>query len=323
MGISTPAGVGGTEQPADASASAGALDAAELKVRVRAPGEPRRVAYLYLAPALLFYLIFAFGPLLYTTWLSFFRWDGITVGTWVGLDNYDRVLSDPAIRSSFVHSLVLIVFYSIVPCALGMFLASVMAHSRIRGVGFFRAVLFLPQTIATVVVAIAWVWIYGQAGPLNEGLRAIGLGGLTRSWLGDFNLALPAVGLVGTWVMFGLCMVLFVAGIQKIPLTLYEAARVDGAGFLREFFAVTVPGLRNEIVVAATLTTITALRNFDIIYNTTSGGPGGETAVPSWLMFHNAFDLSRVGFAASIAVALTIIITAVALLIGRLSRPVT
>ena len=95
---------------------------------------------------------------------------------------------------------------------------------------------------------------------------------------------------------------------------------MDGAGFVREFFAVTLPGLRNEIVVAATLTTITALRNFDIIYNTTSGGPGGETEVPSWLMFHNAFDLSRVGFAASIAVVLTIIITTVALAIGSLSR---
>src|SRR4051794_21385300 len=190
MGISTPAGVGDTGQPASARAPAGVADIPRLRVQVRAPGEPRRVAYLYLAPALLFYLIFAFGPLLYTTWLSFFRWDGLTVGTWVGLDNYDRVLSDPAIRSSFVHSLVLIVFYALVPCVLGLFLASVMAHSRVRGVGFFRAVLFLPQTIATVVVAIAWVWIYGQAGPLNEGLRAIGLGALTRSWLGDFNFAL-------------------------------------------------------------------------------------------------------------------------------------
>ena len=318
MGISTPAGVGGTEQPAGAPASAGALDAPELKVRVRAPGEPRRVAYLYLAPALLFYLIFAFGPLIYTTWLSFFQWDGITVGKWVGLDNYDRVLSDPAIRSSFVHSLVLIVFYALVPCALGLFLASVMAHSRIRGVGFFRAVLFLPQTIATVVVAIAWVWIYGQNGPINQGLRAIGLGGLTRSWLGDFDLALPAVGLIGTWVMFGLCMVLFVAGIQKIPLTLYEAARVDGAGRLREFFAVTLPALRGELAVALTLTTIFALRTFDLVYVATSGGPGSTTTVPSFLVYQNAFANGRVGLASSVAVVLTVIIFAVAFVITRI-----
>jgi len=318
MGVSTPTGVGGTEQPAGAAAPAGALDARELKVRLRAPGEPRRVAYLYLAPALLFYLIFAFGPLIYTTWLSFFRWDGITVGEWVGLDNYDQVLSDPAIRSSFVHSLVLIVFYAIVPCVLGLFLASVMAHSRVRGVGFFRAVLFLPQTIATVVVAIAWVWIYGQRGPLNQALRAIGLGSLTRSWLGDFNLALPAVGLVGTWVMFGLCMVLFVAGIQKIPLTLYEAARVDGAGRLREFLAVTFPALRAEIAVALTLTTIFALRTFDLVYVATTGGPGSSTTVPSWLVYQNAFANGRVGLASAVAVVLTIIIFAVAFLITRI-----
>ena len=188
------------------------------RVRVRAPGEPRRVAYLYLAPAFVFYLLFAFGPLVYTTWLSFFEWDGLTVGTWVGLDNYDKVLSDPDIRASFVHSFVLIVFYAVLPCVLGLLLASVIAHSRVRGVTFFRAVLFLPQTIATVVVAIAWVWIYAPDGPLNEALRAVGLGSLARGWLGDFDLALPALGLVGTWVMFGLCLVLFLAGIQKIPI---------------------------------------------------------------------------------------------------------
>ena len=139
----------------------------------------------------------------------------------------------------------------------------------------------MPQTIATVVVALAWVWIYAPSGPLNESLRAIGLGSLARGWLGDFTFALPALGLVGTWVMFGLCLVLFLAGIQKIPTTLYEAARVDGAGRVREFFAVTLPGLRGELSVALTLTTIMALRTFDLIYVSTSGGPGTSTTVPS------------------------------------------
>ena len=295
-------------------------DQQQRRVRTRAPGEPRRVAYLYILPAFAFYALFALGPLLYTSYLSFFDWDGITVGTWAGLDNYRELWDDPGIRTSFVHSFVLIIFYAFLPCFLGLVLASLIAHSRVRGATFFRAVLFLPQTIATVVIAIAWVWIYAPDGPLNEALRAVGLGSLARGWLGDFDFALPALGLVGSWVMFGLCLVLFLAGIQKIPISLYEAARVDGAGRVREFFAVTLPGLRNELVVASTLTTITALRNFDIIYNTTAGGPGGETEVPSWLMFHNAFDLSRVGFAASIAVVLTIIITAVALAIGSLSR---
>jgi raffinose/stachyose/melibiose transport system permease protein len=288
------------------------------QVRVRAPGEPRRVAYLYLAPAFVFYLVFAFGPLAYTTWLSFFDWDGLTVGTWVGLDNYDEILSDPDIRASFVHSFVMIFFYAIVPVVLGLMLASLIAHSRVRGATFFRAVLFMPQTIATVVVAIAWTWIYAPDGPLNEALRAVGLGSIARGWLGDFSWALPALGLVGTWVMFGLCLVLFLAGIQKIPVSLYEAARVDGAGRVREFFAVTLPGLRGELAVALTLTTIMALRNFDLIYVATSGGPGTSTTVPSYLVYQNAFSTGRVGLAAAVAVVLTALIFVFAFAITRL-----
>jgi raffinose/stachyose/melibiose transport system permease protein len=279
-----------------------------LQVRERAPGAPRRVAYLYLAPAFLFYLLFAFAPLLYTAWLSFFRWDGLTVGTWIGLDNYKTVLSDPAIRASFVHAFVMIFFYAVLPVVLGLLLASLIAHSRVRGVTFYRSVLFMPQTIASVVVAIAWVWIYAPEGPLNEALRAVGLGSLARGWLGDFTFALPALGLVGTWVMFGLCLVLFLAGIQKIPITLYEAARVDGAGRLREFLAVTLPSLRGELSVALTLTTIMALRNFDLIYVSTSGGPGTSTTVPSYLVYQNAFSTGRVGLAACMAVVLTLLI---------------
>jgi raffinose/stachyose/melibiose transport system permease protein len=288
------------------------------QVRVRAPGEPRQVAYLYLAPAFFFYLLFAFGPLAYTTWLSFFDWDGLTVGTWVGLDNYDEVLSDPDIRASFVHSFELIFFYAVLPCVLGLLLVSVIAHSRVRGVTFFRAVLFMPQTIATVVVAIVWVWVYAPDGPLNEALRAVGLDSLARGWLGDFTWALPALGLVGTWVMFGLCLVLFLAGIQKIPQSLYEAARVDGAGRVREFFAVTLPGLRGELAVALTLTTIMALRTFDLIYVSTQGGPGTSTTVPSVLVYQNAFSNGRVGLAAAVAVVLTLLIFVVAFGITRL-----
>jgi raffinose/stachyose/melibiose transport system permease protein len=293
-------------------------DEQQRRVRDRAPGEPRRVAYLYIAPAFAFYLLFAFGPLLYTTWLSFFDWDGLTVGEWTGLDNYREVFEDEDIRESFVHALELIVFYALLPCLLGLLLASVIAHGRVRGMTGFRAVLFLPQTIASVVVAIAWVWIYAPDGPLNAALDAVGLESVSRGWLGDFTWALPALGLVGTWVTFGLCLVLFLAGIQKIPTSLYEAARVDGAGRVREFFAVTLPGLRGELAVALTLTTITALRTFDLIYVSTAGGPGTSTTVPSVLVYQNAFTNGKVGLAAAVAVVLTLIIFAVAFGITRI-----
>ena len=300
-------------------AAAGAADGAQaLRPRDRAPGEARRVAYLYLAPALLFYAVFALGPLLYTAWLSFFRWDGLTPGTWVGLDNYADVLGDEAIRSSFVHALVLIGFYSIIPVISGLALASILSHGHVRGVTLWRTLFFLPQTIATVVVAVAWVWVYAKDGPINQVLRGVGLDSLARSWIGDFDFALPALGIVGAWIMFGLCVVLFLAGMQRIPLTLYEAARVDGAGRLREFTVVTLPHLRGELAVALTVTMIFALRSFDLIYVATQGGPGTSTAVPSYLVYDNAFANGRVGLAAAIAVVLTIIILAVAGLIVRL-----
>jgi len=275
------------------------------RARKRAPGEPRNVAWLYILPGLLFYGLFTLAPLAHTVELSFFDWDGLTVGHYVGLANYREALSDPLVRDSFKHSAELIVFYALLPVALGLLLTAILTRHPVRGFTFFRTALFLPQMIAGVVVAQAWVWIYAANGPLNAFLRDIGLGSLARPWLGDFTWALPAVGGIGTWVTYGLCMVLFIAGAQSIPQSLYDAARVDGAGAVREFFAVTLPALRNQVVVAFVLTTINALRSFDIIYNATSGGPGTTTYVPSFYMYKNAFVFNRVGYAAAIAVILT------------------
>jgi raffinose/stachyose/melibiose transport system permease protein len=172
--------------------------------------------------------------------------------------------------------------------------------------------------ISTVSIAVIWRWIYSYDGPLNGLLRSVGLGGLVHTWLGDFTWALPSLGLIGTWFEFGLCMVLFVAGIQKIPLSLYDAARVDGASAWREFRAVTLPGLRNELVVAATITIIAALRSFDLVYVTTSGGPGTTTDVPALEIYNRAFTFGEVGSAAAIATVLSIIIAIIALAVTRL-----
>jgi raffinose/stachyose/melibiose transport system permease protein len=292
-----------TETAVEPGSETAARDRA--RARKRAPGEPRNVAWLYILPGLLFYGLFTLGPLLHTVELSFFDWDGLTVGHYVGLDNYREAFSDPLVRASFKHSAELIVFYALLPVVLGLLLTALLTRHRVRGFTFHRTALFLPQMIAGVVVAQAWVWIYASNGPLNELLGDIGLGSLARPWLGDFTWALPAVGGIGTWVTYGLCMVLFIAGAQSIPHSLYDAARVDGAGAVREFFAVTLPALRNQVVVAFVLTTINALRSFDIIYNATSGGPGTETYVPSYYMYRNAFVFNRVGYAAAIAVILT------------------
>ncbi|HEU4672474.1 MAG TPA: sugar ABC transporter permease, partial [Candidatus Limnocylindrales bacterium] len=211
-------------------------------------------------------------------------------------------------QESFLHAFILIGFYSIAPVGLGLLITAALSRRPIRGLTAFRTIVFLPQVLAAVVIGVAWQWMYDPQGPVNAALAAVGLDGLTRAWLGDFGVALPAVGIIGTWVTTGLCAVLFIAGVQQIPTDRYDAARVDGAGPVREFLAVTLPGLRNEVVVALLLTVIDALRAFDIIFVTTKGGPGTETYVPTLLIYKRAFQSGEVGSAASIAALLTAVV---------------
>jgi raffinose/stachyose/melibiose transport system permease protein len=268
----------------------------------RAPGEPRHVAYLYLLPGLALFAAFVLAPLVHAAWISLFEWDGVTPGRWVGFDNYQAVVDDPAIRRAFGHSAVLLVFYAVLPIVIGLLLAAAASRTRVRGLTPLRTIIFLPQVIALVVVAVTWRLIYQPTG-----------------WLGDFDLALPAVGLVGTWISYGLCFVLFMAGVQKIPQSLYDAARVDGAGPAREFFAVTLPALKGEIAVALTLTTISALRNFDLVYLTTSGGPGDATSVPALEVYTRAFRGGEVGGAAAIGVCVAAVIFVLSFGINRVA----
>jgi len=259
-------------------------------------------------------------PALDGAWISLFKWDGVTLGTWNGIGNYLDAVADPVVQASFIHAIVLIAFYSILPVCLGLLLTAALSRRPIRGLTAFRTVVFLPQVLAAVVIGVAWQWMYDPQGPVNSLLDAVGLNALTHAWLGDFTLALPAVGVIGTWVTTGLCAVLFIAGVQQIPLDRYDAARVDGAGPLQEFLAVTLPGLRNEIVVALLLTVIDALRAFDIIFVTTKGGPGTETYVPTILIYKRAFQSGEVGSAAAIAAILTAIILIISVGIRRLEE---
>ncbi|MFE9040225.1 carbohydrate ABC transporter permease [Streptomyces sp. NPDC007818] len=280
----------------------------------------RKVAYLYLAPALTLYTAFVALPWLHTVWLSFFTWDGVTPGTWAGLRNYATVLTDPALRSSILHALGFIGFYSLLPIALGLVLAAVIGGRGGRRYPVSRTILFLPQVVPLVAVGVTWKWMYATDGVVNQTLRALGLGSVTRAWLGDFTWAYLAVGLVGTWVMLGLCLIVFQAGIQKIDTSLYEAARIDGAGPVREFFAVTLPGLRAEIGVALTITVIAALASFDVVYVTTGGGPGDSTMVPGVLIYRLAFTNGEVGAACALAVVLSALIALIVLAISRITR---
>ena len=136
-----------------------------------------------------------------------------------------------------------------------------------------------------VVVGVLWRWMFNPvSGPINQVLSLVGLDSWRQAWLGSFEFALPAVGSIGSWVQYGFCMVLFLAGIQRIPTEQYEAAELDGANALNRFIYITVPGLRAEIGVAMITTMISALRVFDLIYATTKGGPGETTLVTGFLI---------------------------------------
>ncbi|GAA4213859.1 carbohydrate ABC transporter permease [Actinocatenispora rupis] len=289
-------------------------------------GAPRRrrriqwVGYLYILPALAVLTVFLLVPLGQCVQISLYHWDGLSPATWAGVANYVDLARDPVLRSGFGHTLVLVVGFAVLPILFALTLVAVMGRAvKLRGLSVYRVVLFLPQVIASVVVATSWVAIYAPDGVLNGFLALIGLKMVTRPWLGDFGTALPAVGLIGTWVEIGLCLVLFLAGVAQIPRELYEAARLDGAGIVREFFAVTLPGLRGQIAVALTLTVIAAFKTFDLVYVTTHGGPGTSTVVPAYLIYDRAFNLSQVGSACAVGVVLTAVILVITLVINRVS----
>ncbi|TKK89923.1 sugar ABC transporter permease [Herbidospora galbida] len=256
-----------------------------------------------------------------TVQYSLYSWDGIGVATWNGVQNYLRVFTDPDLFAAILNAIKLIAFFSAVPVVLGLAIAATIrriAASRLALVA--RTVIFLPQVIPLVAAGITWSWLLSSTGLVNQLLSYIGLEGITRAWLGDFSTALPAVGVIGAWVLLGLCTLLLLAGMSKIDPALYEAARLDGAGPLREFVSITLPSLRQEIGVCVTVTVVAALASFDIVYISTQGGPGNASMVPGLEIYYLAFSEREVGLASALAVVLTVLVIACALPIQWLTR---
>ena len=279
------------------------------------------VGWLFVLPALVMYGLFVLQPLALTIQYSLYRWDGVGPATWVGLSNYATVLSDPVMLETIGNAFRLVVFFSLIPVSLGLVVASVIHRVAIGRLGAAaRTVLFLPQVMPLVAAGIIWGWLLALSGLVNQALSAVGLGDLTRAWLGDFDTALPAVGIIGIWVLLGFCIVLLLTGMSKVDPGLYESARIDGAGWFQEFKAITIPSLRYEIGVCLTVTIIAALAAFDIVYVSTAGGPGKATTVPGIQIYYTAFLERQVGLASALAVALMVLVLVIIVPLQRLSR---
>lgn len=274
--------------------------------------------WLFALPALLMYVVFVLRPIVTAFQYSFYDWDGITASEFVGVDNYKRVLTEPELLGTIGHSFFLIIFFTLIPVTGGLLIAALLQEIKLRGlVTTARTLLFLPQIIPGAAAAIAWVWMFSSNGAVNQLLRAIGLDSFARAWLGDFTWALPSVGVIGSWLGLGFCTILLISGMGKIDASIYEAARLDGAGFFNTFRAVTLPGLRHEIGVCVTITIIAALASFDIVLMSTQGGPGNATMVPGVLVYQLGFTESRIGLASAVGIVLTVLILAVILPIQR------
>jgi raffinose/stachyose/melibiose transport system permease protein len=279
------------------------------------------VGWLFVLPALVMYGLFVLQPLALTIQYSLYRWDGVGPATWVGLSNYATVLSDPDMLETIWNAFRLVVFFSLIPVSLGLVVASVIHRVAIGRLGAAaRTVLFLPQVMPLVAAGIIWGWLLALSGLVNQILSAVGLGDLTRAWLGDFDTALPAVGIIGIWVLLGFCIVLLLTGMSKLDPALFESARIDGAGWFQEFKAITIPSLRYEIGVCLTVTIIAALAAFDIVYVSTAGGPGKATTVPGIQIYYTAFLERQVGLASALAVALMVLVLVIILPLQRLTR---
>ncbi len=230
----------------------------------------------------------------------------------IAITNYLRLFRDSKFWNAFYANIIYIVFFSFVPTLLGLLVSSIIARADIRGVRTFRTIFFTPQVIASVAVGTIFGWIYApQFGIVNQILSFIGLESLQKAWLGSASTAPIAVGLIGTWLWSGFCIIIFIAGIQKIDEDLYSTAQLDGANALQQFFNITLPQLKYEIVVVVIMTLIRALSTnvFGIVQAATGGA--FNTRPISLYAYQLAFIQHEIGYASTIVVILAVIVFAI------------
>ncbi|WP_116948995.1 carbohydrate ABC transporter permease [Jiangella endophytica] len=271
----------------------------------RRGGRRGATALAFLAPALLILTVFVAWPMLSALRTSFTDASGFGEAEWVGFDNYVQVFTDPDLFDAVRNTLWYTVLFTPTAVIAALVLALVLNSPALPFRGFFRTALFVPFVVSLAVAAYAWTYLIDpQVGLLNHWLGGVGL--QLGNVLEDPQLAMPAVALVAVWKNFGFYLVIFLAGLQDIPGSLYEAAKVDGAGPWRRFTNVTLPLLSNTLAFVLVFAMIAALQAFDQIYVMTGGGPYGNTQTIVMEIYESGFRKLELGFASALSYVLLI-----------------
>ncbi|WP_433510834.1 carbohydrate ABC transporter permease [Nonomuraea sp. CA-143628] len=281
--------------------------------------------YAFIAPIGLGLAVFYLWPVLQTAYFSFTKWGAFGGHTWTGAENYLRLIADPEMGRALVNTLTYTVL-GLLAIPLAIVFAALLNTKGLRGVGVYRTMFFLPVVTMPVAIAMVWRWLYnGEYGLVNLVLSLVGIDG--PNWIADPDTALYALVVVGVWSSVGYNLIIFLAGMQAIPKEYYEAAAIDGAGPVRQFFKVTLPLLSPTAFFVSVISVIGSLQLFDLVY--VIGGSGSsarsnpafprlETVVQ--LFYERAFVTNDRGYAAAIVMALLVLIIALTAFQFRLQR---
>ncbi|MBC8159908.1 MAG: sugar ABC transporter permease [Roseiflexaceae bacterium] len=279
----------------------------------------RLTPYLFLLPALALMAIFTLYPLVSVAYLSFTEYSILSPPQLVGLENYQRLLSDKVFWLSLRHSFTYLLVTPLI-IVLAIMLA-IAVNRKLRGIGLFRALYYIPVITGSVAIGIAWQFLFdGTGGPVNGWLLQLGIIAKPIIFLVEPGYILPIAMMMTTWMGVGYYMVVFLAGLQAISYDLYDAAKIDGCNDIQKHWYISVPGLRPSIVFVAVISTLSAIKVFDEIFVLSNGTGGmlnsGVTVV--FYLWKQAFKLQNVGYASAVAMVLLVITLAFSIINVRL-----
>ncbi|NLL05427.1 MAG: sugar ABC transporter permease [Clostridiaceae bacterium] len=282
----------------------------------------KRAIMVFVLPSFLLFALIVILPIFMSGYYSMLNWDGIGEGKFVGLQNFIDLFrnSSEGFGKSIMNSLILAVLSVFVQLPIALILALILA-SGVKGEGFYRTVFFIPVIISTVVIGQLWMKVYNPSyGLLNTLLNNIGLGSLSRAWLGETKTALIAAFIPSVWQYIGYHMLLMYAAIKTIPDEIYEAARIDGASAFKTALRITIPLIRPIIKVCIIFAIIGSLKVFDLVYILTNGGPVHSSEVPSTLMYNTIFNKYMYGSGSAMAIFIVLECLVFTLIVQKLFK---